>query len=55
MPVGRKPHISQTISNIAKDFQAAGYKTGAFGKWHNGMPNFPDEGDAVRVDFEEVK
>ena len=43
------------MPNIAKDFQAAGYKTGAFGKWHNGMPNFPEEGDANVADFDDVK
>jgi arylsulfatase A len=43
--------LPNNIQNIAKDFRAAGYKTGAFGKWHNGMPNFPAEGNGARVDY----
>jgi arylsulfatase A len=43
------------IPNIARDFKASGYKTGAFGKWHNGKPNFPDGGNGRRVDFDSVK
>lgn len=42
-------------SNIARDFKTAGYKTGAFGKWHNGMPNFPAEGNGQRVNFDSIK
>lgn len=53
--VGAGPRTGGTlpndIRNLAKDFQAAGYKTGAFGKWHNGMPNFPEEGNGARVDY----
>lgn len=39
------------IRNIAKDFQSAGYKTGAFGKWHNSYPNFPEEGNGRIADY----
>ncbi|MFC1761414.1 sulfatase [Planctomycetota bacterium] len=56
--VGAGPRTGGTlpnnIRNIAKDLQAAGYKTGAFGKWHNGMPNFPAEGNGARVDYNKV-
>ncbi|MEO0509924.1 MAG: sulfatase-like hydrolase/transferase [Verrucomicrobiota bacterium] len=37
--------LPNDIRNIAKDFQAAGYRTGAFGKWHNSYPNFPADGN----------
>jgi arylsulfatase A-like enzyme len=43
--------LPNDIRNVAKDFQAAGYKTGAFGKWHNGMPNFPEDGNGQRFDY----
>jgi len=43
--------LPNNIRNIAKDFQSAGYKTGAFGKWHNSLPNFPEDGNGRRVDF----
>lgn len=43
--------LPNNIQNIAKDFRAAGYKTGAFGKWHNGMPNFPAEGNGASADY----
>jgi arylsulfatase A-like enzyme len=53
--VGAGPRTGGTlpndIRNMAKDFQAAGYKTGAFGKWHNSLPNFPAEGNGARVDY----
>ena len=53
--VGAGPRTGGTlpnnIRNFAKDFQAAGYKTGAFGKWHNSLPNFPAEGNGARVDY----
>ena len=53
--VGAGPRTGGTlpnnIRNIAKDFQAAGYTTGAFGKWHNSLPNFPADGNGRRVDF----
>ncbi len=56
--VGAGPRTGGTlpndIQNFAKDFRAAGYKTGAFGKWHNSMPNFPAEGNGVRVDYNKV-
>jgi arylsulfatase A-like enzyme len=37
--------LDNSIPNIAKDFQAAGYKTGCFGKWHSSEPNFPTGGN----------
>jgi len=46
--------LPNNIPNIAKDFKSAGYQTGAFGKWHNGFPNFPAGGNGARVDFDEV-
>jgi arylsulfatase A len=53
--VGSGPRTGGTlpndIQNFAKDFRAAGYKTGAFGKWHNSLPNFPAEGNGAEVDF----
>ncbi len=56
--VGAGPRTGGTlpndIRNIAKDFQAAGYRTGAFGKWHNSLPNFPEDGNGARVDYNKV-
>lgn len=53
--VGSGPRTDGTlpndIRNIAKDFQSASYTTGAFGKWHNGHPNFPEDGNGRRVDY----
>ena len=53
--VGAGPRTGGTlpndIRNFAKDFQETGYKTGAFGKWHNSLPNFPSEGNGARVDY----
>ncbi|RKY11277.1 MAG: hypothetical protein DRP65_04705 [Planctomycetota bacterium] len=53
--VGAGPRTGGTlpnnIRNFAKDFRAAGYKTGAFGKWHNSLPNFPEDGNGARVDY----
>jgi len=53
--VGAGPRTGGTlpnnIPNIAKDFKAAGYRTGAFGKWHNSHPNFPEDGNGKRVDY----
>ena len=43
--------LPNDIQNFAKDFQAAGYVTGAFGKWHNAMPPFPSGGNAAEVPF----
>lgn len=43
--------LPNDIRNIAKDFQTAGYRTGAFGKWHNGLPSFPAEGNGARVNY----
>jgi len=37
--------LYNNIPNVAKDLQANGYATGAFGKWHNSYPNFPAEGN----------
>jgi arylsulfatase A-like enzyme len=55
--VGAGPRTGGTlpnnIRNMAKDFQSAGYKTGAFGKWHNSLPNFPEDGNGVRVNYNE--
>jgi len=41
--------LDNSIPNIAKDFQAAGYATGAFGKWHNGNAPESDDGNTIRV------
>jgi arylsulfatase A-like enzyme len=41
--------LHNDIPNVAKDFQANGYVTGAFGKWHNGFPNFPIDGNGASV------
>ena len=53
--VGAGPRTGGTlpndIQNFAKDFKAAGYATGAFGKWHNSLPNFPAQGNGERVDY----
>jgi len=43
--------LPNDIRNVAKDFQEAGYKTGAFGKWHNGHPPFPEDGNGKRADY----
>ncbi len=50
--VGSGPEVGGTldnsIPNIAKDFQAAGYETAAYGKWHNShVPD--DNGNAIHV------
>ena len=47
--------LPNDIPNIAKDFKAAGYATGAFGKWHNGMPNFPQGRNGQRFDYNKNK
>ncbi len=51
--VGSGPEVGGTLhldaSNIARDLQAAGYATAAFGKWHNGYPNFPADGNGAVV------
>jgi len=47
--------LPNDIPNIARDFKAAGYATGAFGKWHNGMPNFPAGGNGQRFDYNKSK
>ena len=56
--VGAGPRTGGTlpndIQNFAKDFRAAGYRTGAFGKWHNSLPNFPAEENGARVDYNAV-
>jgi arylsulfatase A-like enzyme len=41
--------LHNDIPNVAKDFKTNGYVTGAFGKWHNGYPNFPAEGNGAEV------
>ena len=50
-PTHRRNNSPNDIRNLAKDFQAAGYTTGAFGKWHNSLPNFPADGNGARVDY----
>jgi arylsulfatase A-like enzyme len=51
--VGSGPEVGGTlqlhVSNLASDLQVEGYATGAFGKWHNGYPNFPADGNGVVV------
>jgi arylsulfatase A-like enzyme len=51
--VGSGPETGGTLhldaSNIARDLQSAGYVTAAFGKWHNGFPNFPADGNGEIV------
>jgi arylsulfatase A-like enzyme len=51
--VGSGPQTGGTlrldVSNIARDLQSAGYVTAAFGKWHNGYPNFPADGNGAVV------
>ena len=41
--------LDNSVPNIAKDFKAAGYATGAFGKWHNGDGPYSDDGSMVLV------
>lgn len=41
--------LHNDIPNVAKDFKANGYVTGAFGKWHNSFPNFPADGNGASV------
>ncbi len=41
--------LSPEVSNLARDLQSAGYATAAFGKWHNGYPNFPADGNGAVV------
>ena len=57
--VGAGPRTGGTlpndVQNFAKDLRAAGYKTGAFGKWHNGLPNFPAEGNGARLRQKKIK
>jgi arylsulfatase A-like enzyme len=51
--VGSGPETTGTldleVSNLARDLKSAGYVTAAFGKWHNGYPNFPADGNGVVV------
>jgi arylsulfatase A-like enzyme len=35
---------------MGQDFQNSGYKTGCFGKWHNGEPNLPANNTGLLVD-----
>ncbi len=37
------------VANVARDLQSSGYATAAFGKWHNGYPNFPADGNGAVV------
>lgn len=37
--------LDNSIPNIAKDFQAAGYATACFGKWHNSSAPETDDGN----------
>ncbi|VGO23534.1 sulfatase-like hydrolase/transferase [Pontiella sulfatireligans] len=41
--------LDNSIPNIAKDFKAAGYATGAFGKWHSSFPPETDDGNWEEV------
>jgi arylsulfatase A len=41
--------LDNSVRNIAKDFQSAGYATAAFGKWHNSSPPESDDGNTIRV------
>jgi len=51
--VGSGPQTGGTlhldVANVARDLQSSGYATAAFGKWHNGYPNFPAEGNGAMV------
>ena len=51
--VGSGPQIGGTlrldVTNVASELQSNGYATAAFGKWHNGYPNFPADGNGAVV------
>lgn len=51
--VGSGPEVGGTlhldVANVARDLQSSGYATAAFGKWHNGYPNFPADGNGAVV------
>ncbi len=51
--VGSGPQVGGTlrldVTNVASDLQSNGYATAAFGKWHNGYPNFPADGNGAVV------
>ena len=49
-PVGQEPIPAGTVT-VAKRLKAAGYATGAFGKWGLGYPG--SDGDPVRQGFDE--
>jgi arylsulfatase A-like enzyme len=49
-PVGQEPIPADTVT-VAERLKAAGYVTGAFGKWGLGYPG--SEGDPVRQGFDE--
>jgi len=49
-PVGQEPIPADTVT-VAERLKAAGYATGAFGKWGLGYPG--SEGDPVRQGFDE--
>ncbi|VGO18970.1 sulfatase-like hydrolase/transferase [Pontiella sulfatireligans] len=46
--------LDNSVPNIAKDFQAAGYATGCFGKWHSSDPNEPTNGKSQVVNYNDV-
>jgi arylsulfatase A-like enzyme len=52
--VGSGPRTEGTlridVPNVARQLQSRGYATAAFGKWHNGYPNFPADGNGSMVD-----
>jgi len=39
--------LDETVPNMAKDFKANGYVTGAFGKWHNGKAPAAEIGKGI--------
>ena len=41
--------LDNTIPNVAKNLQAAGYTTATFGKWHNCFRPMSDNGKSVKV------
>jgi len=49
-PIGQEPIPAETVT-LAERLKAAGYTTGAFGKWGLGPPG--SEGDPVRQGFDE--
>jgi len=41
--------LDNSVSNIAKDFKAAGYSTACFGKWHNSKATATRDGEGVNT------